>query len=137
MALMSYLSTDSFAVSWSERMLRFWAASLHFSISAHDLQIANLVLRKFAHLFEFFVLGRLLYRALEVNAPIPYTAMGQALLLGLAFAMLDELHQAFTRTRGASFVDVGWDLAGVLSSQLLVFCVRIPRNMKERTESNL
>jgi hypothetical protein len=45
-------------------------------IGAHGLQIANLVLRKFAHVFEFFVMGVLLYRALPPTVLTPENRAG-------------------------------------------------------------
>ena len=122
MVLMSYLSTDPFSGTWSEGLLGFWVTFLHLPGGAHDVQLANMVLRKSAHCFEFFVLGILLYRALsterQAGEPVDRRVLVRVLLLGFSFAVLDELHQAFTSTRGASLIDVGWDFAGVLGSQL-------------------
>jgi len=119
MGLMSYLSTDHFSGSWSEGLLGFWVTFLHLPVGAHGVQLANLVLRKSAHFFEFFVLSILLYRALsperQAGEPVARRVLVQVLLLGFAWAVLDELHQAFTRTRGASFVDVGVDFAGIFA----------------------
>ena len=63
------------------------------------------VLRKGAHLTEYAILGALLYRALGRELP--------ALLLGLAYAVTDELHQHFVRGRHAAPLDVLIDTAGV------------------------
>lgn len=121
MALIGYLSTDSFAGSWSEALLKALAAWLHFPASWHGLQLANLILRKTAHFLEFFVLGILLYRAI---APLVRTTLvpvpGWVILAGGIYAMTAELFQAFTVTRGPSLVDASLNLTGVLSSQWLI-----------------
>jgi VanZ family protein len=131
MGLISYLSTDFFAGYWSYGLLKFWAAFLHLSVSVHAVEIANFALRKCAHLFEFFVLGTLLYRALsserQAGEHVEQRVLVQLLLLGFGFAVLDELHQAFTPTRGPSFKDVGWDFAGLLGSQLAIWVQRARR----------
>jgi VanZ family protein len=62
-------------------------------------------LRKVAHAAEYAVLGALLARAVSDLA---------ALWLGIAYAVSDELHQAFVPGRAASLFDVGVDSVGVL-----------------------
>ena len=74
------------------------------------------VLRKGAHVTEYAVLGALLYRAREREAP--------ALAAGIAYAATDELHQHFVRGRHASPVDVAIDAAGVALGMLIWLRVR-------------
>jgi VanZ family protein len=62
-------------------------------------------LRKLAHAGEFAVLGALLARA------VPELA---ALWLGIAYAVVDELHQTFVPGRAGTLLDVGIDSVGVL-----------------------
>jgi VanZ family protein len=64
------------------------------------------VLRKCAHATEYAVLGLLLVRAVGREAP--------ALALGFAYAVSDEVHQAFVRGRHASPLDVAVDTLGLL-----------------------
>ncbi len=66
--------------------------------------------RKLAHVGEFAVLGFLLARAL---ARVP------AFLVGLAYAVSDELHQAFVPGRQGSARDVAIDALGVLIGVLV------------------
>lgn len=63
------------------------------------------VLRKGAHLTEYAILGLLLMRALGRELP--------ALLVGVAYAASDELHQHFVAGRHGSPVDVAIDTAGL------------------------
>jgi VanZ family protein len=71
----------------------------------------DVVLRKLAHAAEFAVLGALLYRALR-REPL-------AILLGSAYAVTDEVHQAFVSGRHASPFDWLIDTAGVIAGVLL------------------
>lgn len=93
----------------------FWAA-LIFTFSAipslgTGLGTWDLVLRKLAHAVEFGVLGALLYRALG-REPL-------AILIGSAYAVTDEVHQAFVSGRQGSPVDWLIDTAGVLAGVFL------------------
>ncbi len=92
-----------------------WAAVI-FTFSSipslsSGLGVWDTVLRKGAHLTEYAVLGGLLYRALEREAP--------ALAAGIGYAATDEVHQHFVRGRHASPVDVAIDAAGVALGMLL------------------
>jgi VanZ family protein len=92
-----------------------WAAVIFaFSSVPHlssGLGVWDTVLRKCAHVTEYAVLGALLYRAFEREAP--------ALAAGVAYASTDELHQHFVRGRHASPIDVGIDAVGVALGMLL------------------
>ena len=69
------------------------------------LGVWDLVLRKLAHVAEYAVLGVLLARAAPTAA---------ALGLGLAYAISDEVHQAFVAGRQGSAVDVAVDAVGLV-----------------------
>jgi VanZ family protein len=97
-----------------------WAAVI-FAFSAipslsSGLGVWDTVLRKGAHITEYAVLGALLYRALEREAP--------ALAAGIAYAATDELHQHFVRGRHAAPVDVAIDAVGVALGMLIWLRVR-------------
>ena len=70
-----------------------------------DLGVWDTILRKCAHVTEYAILALLLYRALGRELP--------AFLLGLAYAVTDEMHQRFVRGRHASPFDVAIDAAGL------------------------
>ena len=92
-----------------------WAAVI-FGFSAipslsSGLGTWDLVLRKLAHVTEFAILGALLARALPERA---------ALLVGIAYAASDEVHQHFVPGREAALLDVAIDAVGVLVGVLLL-----------------
>jgi VanZ family protein len=65
----------------------------------------DLVLRKLAHTTEYAILGALLLRALQ--RPLA------AWVVGVLYAVTDEVHQHFVAGRHASPVDVAIDAVGV------------------------
>jgi hypothetical protein len=99
---------------WTWLPILAWAAVI-FALSSvpglgTGLGFWDLVLRKLAHAVEFAVLGLLLARAL----PELY-----ALLAGIGYAALDELHQHFVPGRVGALQDVAIDAVGVLVGILL------------------
>ena len=92
-----------------------WAALIFGLSSVPDLGTGlgtwDLVLRKLAHAGEYAVLGALLLRAVR-SAPA-------ALVLGVLYAVSDELHQTFVPGRRGSAVDVLIDAVGVAAGVLL------------------
>jgi VanZ family protein len=93
-----------------------WAAVI-FAVSSipsldTGLGLWDLVLRKLAHLAEYTVLGALLFRALGREP--------RAVAIGSAYAVTDEIHQAFVPGRAGSPVDWSIDTAGVVAGVLLV-----------------
>jgi VanZ family protein len=91
-----------------------WAAVI-FALSAvpslsTGLGTWDTILRKGAHITEYAILGALLYRVLQREAP--------TLAAGIAYAASDEFHQHFVRGRHASPVDVAIDALGVTVGML-------------------
>jgi VanZ family protein len=94
----------------------FWAGVI-FTLSAipsleTGLGVWDLILRKLAHLTEYAILGALLFRAVQ-REPL-------AVLLGSAYAVTDEVHQAFVTGRDGSPVDWLVDTLGVAAGTLLL-----------------
>jgi VanZ family protein len=99
----------------SARGFRAWApivlwAAVIFAFSAvpslsSGLGTWDLLLRKIAHLSEYAILGALLVRAVQRPAV--------AILAGGLYAVSDELHQHFVRSRHAAWYDVLIDTVGV------------------------
>ena len=87
-----------------------WAGIIFTLSSIPDLGTGlgtwDTVLRKVAHTAEYAILGALLFRALR-NAPA-------AVLLASAYAVTDEIHQAFVSGRHGSPFDWAIDSAGAL-----------------------
>jgi VanZ family protein len=82
-----------------------------------DLGAWDTVLRKCAHTTEYAILALLLYRAIGRDLP--------AFMIGLAYAVTDEVHQAFVRGRHASPFDVAMDAAGLALGLLVLHATRL------------
>jgi VanZ family protein len=92
-----------------------WAA-LIFALSSiphlgTGLGTWDTILRKGAHVTEYAIFGLLLLRAIGRELP--------AFLLGVGYAITDELHQHFVTGRHASPIDVAIDSTGVLIGVLV------------------
>ena len=87
-----------------------WAAVIFVLSSISDLGTGlgtwDTVLRKLAHTAEYAILGGLLFRAVR-NPPA-------AVLLASAYAVTDEVHQAFVAGRHGSPLDWLIDTAGAV-----------------------
>ncbi|MBI2955735.1 MAG: VanZ family protein [Acidobacteria bacterium] len=132
-ALISLFSTSGFGAGWTLGILKSLAELLLPSLSEEDLYASNFVLRKLAHVGEYFVLGLLLWRAWRRDQPEAWGrswALG-TLALGVGMAMLDELHQQFEPGRGAELADIGWDSLGVLLALAVVY-VGAQRGLRAR-----
>src|SRR4051795_11541910 len=97
-----------------------WAAVI-FALSSvpdlgTDLGTWDTVLRKCAHATEYAILVLLLYRALGRELP--------AFLIGFAYAVTDEIHQAFVKGRHASPFDVAMDAAGLALGLVFLHAAR-------------
>jgi VanZ family protein len=87
-----------------------WAA-LIFALSSiphlgTGLGTWDTVLRKGAHVTEYAIFGLLLLRAVGRELP--------AFLLGVSYAITDDVHQHFVSGRHASPIDVAIDSVGIL-----------------------
>ena len=94
-----------------------WAAVI-FALSSvpslgTDLGVWDTVLRKCAHATEYAILALLLYRALSRELP--------AFLIGFAYAITDELHQAFVPDRTGQAIDVVYDAIGAAVGLVIVW----------------
>jgi VanZ family protein len=93
-----------------------WAAVI-FALSSiphlgTGLGTWDTILRKGAHVTEYAILGLLLMRAIGRELP--------TFLIGVGYAITDEVHQHFVTGRHSSPIDVAIDSTGVLIG-LLVF----------------
>ncbi len=77
--------------------------------------IWDLILRKIAHMTEYFILAALLYRAFKrsFNLSTSYLLFW-SVVLSFLYAVSDEIHQAFVPTRNPSPKDVFIDTIGIV-----------------------
>jgi VanZ family protein len=117
--LISFLSTDAFS---SDHTSRFIIPVLHLLIppaSLETLELMHAIIRKTAHLTEYFILGVLLHRALrgdERGWKLRWALW--AIAIAAAYASLDEFHQSFVPSRTASPWDALIDTIGASAAQI-------------------
>ena len=95
-----------------------------FALSAQpnlstDLGVADVILRKLAHMTEYGLLLFLLWRPLREMAA-ERGALAAAFVVSLLYAASDEWHQSFVDGRHATPVDVGIDAVGMTVAALLI-----------------
>lgn len=91
----------------------------------------NFIIRKAAHVTEYFILGLLLYKSSE-----GYLRRGRFLassFTGFIYACTDEFHQSFIPGRGPSFRDVMIDTSGVIAAVLLCILVKLWKTHQGKT----
>lgn len=131
-ALISYLSGDSFAPEKTLFSLQFWTSVLHLSMSGLNLESLNWTIRRAAHPSEFFVLGLLLYRAFSGgDAAYHIGQAGWVLVIGAGLALLDEFRQYLTEWRQPSLRDAFLDYFGIVASQLWLLFLAGMRNLTD------
>ncbi len=89
-------------------------AALLPGASPDTLAVLHGVVRKLAHVTEFAILAGLLVRALRQPGRGRLRTLAGAVALGLAWAVIDEIHQTRVPGRVGSPFDVGFDGFGVL-----------------------
>jgi VanZ family protein len=119
---MFWASTDAYSSQNTGRILAPVLRWLWSGITQEQLDFVNAVLRKVAHLAEYFVLCLLVYRGLSGARGRwrPAWALG-ALFITMAYSMLDEIHQSFVASRTASPWDALLDTTGAAAALLLIF----------------
>ena len=122
-------STDAFSSDHTSRFFGPFLRWLSSGLSNAAVESAVFWIRKAAHVTEYAVLAGLWWRALRRPVrrdprPWSWPIAGQALLGSMLWAAADEIHQAFTATRGASGRDVALDAAGAALGLLLLWRVR-------------
>ena len=126
--LISFLSTDVFS---SDHTSVFIIPVLHRLIpqaSAETLELMHAIIRKTAHLTEYFIFSVLLMRALrgqENGWKLRWAIW--AVVIAAGYASFDEFHQSFVPSRTASPWDALLDTAGASVSQGVLWLWRLPR----------
>jgi VanZ family protein len=120
-ALLFLMSTGAYSMqstsSIIEPVLRFIVPS----ISARTIDFVHSVIRKLAHLTEYFIFGLLLFRAFRSGSDQSQVRrwVFSSLVVLVLFAATDEVHQSLVPDRTGSVVDVVIDTAG----GILALCV--------------
>jgi VanZ family protein len=120
--VMYYFSTDVLSNSHTRSIIEKVLLRFIPHASSHALGIFNYAVRKSAHVCEYAVLGALLFRAFRGDSTVRWQARWAlyALASTALWALLDEFHQTFTRSREGSIWDVLLDSCGALLALALI-----------------
>ncbi len=114
MAFIFWMSTVEFGAQNTARVIEPIFRFLIPGISQPALDVIHEMVRKAAHLTEYFILGALLFRAFRADSNEP--RMGRWAILSILvvalYASSDEIHQIFVPGRTPSPIDVGIDIVG-------------------------
>jgi VanZ family protein len=121
-------STEAFSSGHTSRFIGPFLRWLWPGLGDAAVESAVFWIRKAAHVTEYAVLAWLWWRALRQPVrrdprPWSWPVAGQALVGSALWAAADEIHQAFTVTRGASAWDVALDAAGAALGLVLLWRV--------------
>lgn len=111
-------------------LLRFlpaliWMGLIFYLSSIPNLKtdldtVYDMILRKGAHMFEYFVLTLLIWFALEPFQMWRVTKFNLVFIFSFLYAVLDEWHQTFVFSRSGSPWDVGVDTIGIVIGLLAI-----------------
>jgi VanZ family protein len=107
---------------------------LKIDITSAMGKVLHYIIRKGAHLFEYFILTLLAYNYLK-EFVVGKMVWLLPVLIGFIYACTDEFHQIFVPNRAGSFTDVLIDTTGGLIAMFLVAVYHKMIGKVEETES--
>jgi VanZ family protein len=122
LGLMAYFSTDVFSGENTRGAIETILSWFSIHPSKHAIGHINFITRKCAHFVEYAVLATLIFRAFRADSASRWrlTWFFGSLGIVVIWSLLDEYHQSFTRTRGASIYDSLLDSAGGLFALIVI-----------------
>lgn len=132
MIIIFMFSNDPATISDSKsRFVIYIFKLLGLNLNSYFGNLANFIVRKGGHTFEYFLLLILLYNALR-----EYFKVNKAILISLLiqffYASTDEFHQLFVPGRAGRFTDVLIDTCGGLIGILLIKIVLYIKGRKKK-----
>lgn len=105
-------------------------------VAGQHISLPYLLVRKGAHIAEYFILGVLSFRLFDRLFPRnSHIAAAGAILLSLPFSISDEAHQLFVTGRQGKVSDIIIDAFGIFLA--LVFSLWILRHWKGNAKDEL
>lgn len=132
---MYYASTDVFSGDNTRNIIERIVLWLKPHTPERTLLKINYIVRKLAHFTEYAVLAALLFRAFRADSVLRWRWQWAAYSFAMAFgwALLDEFHQTFTRTRGGSIYDSLLDTSGALVMLAVIWAVSASRQKPDQS----
>jgi VanZ family protein len=120
LVLIYHFSTDAYSISQTSQFILPFLRFFLPGAGEDELAVWHVVIRKLGHVTEYFILCLLTYRALKYTGAEPNRIPVLSFAMVLLIALVDELHQALTMSRGASLTDVSYDSIGGLVALWLI-----------------
>lgn len=123
MGFIFWMSTSLFTDAHTYDVIKAVVDFFNPSAPVHELRHLNYAARKFAHVFEFFFFGLMLFRAFRHGGKTKkgiLASMALAVLVVAVYAFSDEFHQMFVPGRGGLEIkDLGIDTMGGALAQIV------------------
>ena len=131
-AFICYASTAAMSAPQTSRVIGPVLRWLFPEITDGQLLAAHVTVRKLAHLTEYAVLALLASRAFLSSSSgfLRRRWLAASLALAVCLALLDELNQWFTPTRGGSLWDSLLDMTGASLALAAVALLRLRRRRR-------
>ena len=115
-------STDGFSLEHTGRFIEPVLRWFFPSAPTERIHLLHHLIRKAAHLFEYFIFFVFIYRAMRRSRPGWHWSWAfGAWLIAVIYSGLDEFHQVFVASRGPSAWDSLLDSTGAFVALLTLF----------------
>ena len=106
-------------------LINIFPYTKNLSIETKEILIeqSEVIVRKLAHLTIYTLVGIFIMSFMCTYNIKMKVQFGTSLLVGLIYAITDEIHQSFVPERGPSVIDVCIDLCGVLLGICIVILI--------------
>ena len=122
MVFIFWMSTDTFSSKHTFKVIDLFLHWLFPWLSQIELRHLHAIIRKLAHVIEYFILGLLLFRTYRGDSSLSWHPKWTiwAIITVILYAVSDELHQSLVPSRTALIVDVSIDAVGGILSQIAI-----------------
>lgn len=96
-----------------------------------------LMMRKFAHFIEYFILGLLMINVLKDYKNMNYKVVLFSIFLVLIYSISDEMHQIFISGRSGEIRDVCIDTVGACAGIMFYYLLYLYYKKRKKTLSNV
>ena len=130
-------SSKHFSARNTNSLLALLLSALHLHVTFPTLMLLNYLVRKAAHFSVYALLSALFFRAFRASSRVPrnwrWSWAVFALLVCLAAASADEIHQTFVPGRTGTWKDTFLDMLGAGTMQGVILMAtnnrkaRVPR----------
>jgi VanZ family protein len=129
-----FLSTGSFSAEHTSRILEPLLRFFMPHITAGEIDIIHILVRKAAHLTEYCIASLLLFHSFRTTIQFQrhWWWVLYSVVIVICIAATDEFLQSFAASRTSSIMDVGIDMLGGILGQGISIALYRLRSMREK-----